>query len=106
MALSARRLFRELVSTEQPMPDSDILGTVHDWSFQTLQRINVEIQEESVLSLVENESRSFLALRETVKELVLGPCPHENRDEREDEMSEFEAFPLHCDSDEDHSFPM
>ena len=104
--LSARRLFQELVSTGQPTTDSDILGAISDWSFQMLQTTNVVTKEESVLSLVENESRSFLALRETVKEQVLGPCPHENGDEHENEISGSEEFPPHSDSDEEQSFPL
>ena len=101
MALSARRLFNELVSNEPFLTDDDILASVHDWSFQILHSTNAENAEESVLSLVENESRSFLVLRETMKEEILGECQNENDDETQDETSGSDELLANIYSDEE-----
>ena len=104
MALSARRLFKELAPNGDQNTDVLILETVHDWSFQMLPPTKVENVDESVLSLVENESRSFLALRETVKEHILGQRTNENDDEPQDDTGQPDEIATHLDLDEeDHS---
>ena len=72
---SARQLFSSLSPIGQSS-DEEILKTVTDWAFQVLPDTQVPDYEDSELSLVENQPRrSFIELREAVREELLGDDP-------------------------------